>query len=93
MTAKKYDTIPTKTFLKELAKLSDEEKDLVMDTLEILAQDPFYPSLRTKKMRLKKKKGLYESSVNMDIRFFWKFQDNQIILLADVGHHDVLKKY
>lgn len=60
--------------------------------MSILGRDPFYPSLRTKKM--KGYFGEYESSVNMDIRIIWQFDDddNEIIVALDVGHHDVLTK-
>jgi len=85
---KKYDIVPTKKFLKDFNKLSDIHKNMVLDTLEILKLVPFYPSLRTKKI-----KNNYESSVNMDIRIIWHFKGAQIIVLLDVGHHDVLKKY
>jgi mRNA-degrading endonuclease RelE of RelBE toxin-antitoxin system len=90
---KNYTTIPTKGFKKELGKLSDVERALVFAKIAILEDNPFYSSLRTKKMKIKGKSVLYESSVNMDIRFFWKFKDNKIILLANIGHHDVLRKY
>ncbi|MDR2692650.1 MAG: hypothetical protein LBB74_00335 [Chitinispirillales bacterium] len=56
-----------------------------------LEDDPFYPSLRTKK--LKGKSGRYESSVNMDIRLIWRFENGKIILLLNIGHHDILKNY
>jgi len=89
---KKYEIVPSNTFLKELNKLSDAHKNRVLDTLEILKRTPFYPSLRTKKL-----KGGYderfESSVNMDIRVIWRFDGDRIIIALDVGHHDVLKKY
>jgi len=86
-----YTAIPTKGFDREIAKLSDVEKALVYVKIEIMETDPFYPSLRTHKM--KGKSGLFESSVNMDIRILWEFEGDRIILLADVGHHDVLRKY
>lgn len=58
---------------------------MVFNKLKLLVQDPFYPSLRTKKVQ-----GLvdvFEMSVNMDIRILWKYEDRVIILLLDVGHH------
>ena len=36
---------------------------------------------------------LYESSINMDICVIWYFEDNATIILADVGHHDILKQF
>jgi len=35
----------------------------------------------------------FEMSVNMDIRIIWKYSGDKIIVLIDVGHHDILKKY
>lgn len=57
--------------------------------LRILAENPFYPSLRTKKVQ-----GLnnaFEMSVNMDIRILWQYENGVIIFLIDIGHHkDIL---
>ena len=56
----------TKTFEKDLKALSEKEQKTVAQKLKILAENPFYPSLRTKKVQ-----GLdnvFEMSVNMDIR-------------------------
>ena len=79
----------TKTFEKDLKALSEKEQKTVAQKLKILAENPFYPSLRTKKVQ-----GLdnvFEMSVNMDIRILWKYEDGIIILLLDVGHHkDIL---
>jgi mRNA-degrading endonuclease YafQ of YafQ-DinJ toxin-antitoxin module len=86
-----YRAFPTDVFKKELDKLSDIEKRMVFKTVAVLEQNPFYPSLRTKK--LKGKQDLFECSVNMDIRIIWRFKDRRLIIMLDVGHHDILKKY
>lgn len=36
---------------------------------------------------------MWESSVNMDIRIIWFYENNEIILLLDIGHHDILNKF
>ncbi|MCC8160907.1 MAG: type II toxin-antitoxin system mRNA interferase toxin, RelE/StbE family [Oscillospiraceae bacterium] len=75
----------TKTFEKDLKKLSAANQKAVAEKLKLLVQNPFYPSLRTKKVQ-----GLdnvFEMSVNMDIRILWKYENGVIILLLDVGHH------
>ncbi|MCD8180428.1 MAG: type II toxin-antitoxin system mRNA interferase toxin, RelE/StbE family [Firmicutes bacterium] len=75
----------TKTFEKDLKKLSAANQKAVAEKLRLLVQNPFYPSLRTKKVQ-----GLdnvFEMSVNMDIRILWKYENGVIILLLDVGHH------
>ena len=88
----KYGLAFLKGFTKEFERLSGIHKKMVMKTVLTLQEDPFYPSLRTKKME--GKYGNYESSVNMDIRILWRFRDDgKSISLLDVGHHDVLRKY
>ncbi|MBQ2759731.1 MAG: cytotoxin [Clostridia bacterium] len=75
----------TKDFEKNLKSLTQQEQKLVANKLKLLIQNPFYPSLRTKKVQ-----GLdnvFEMSVNMDIRILWKYENGIIILLLDVGHH------
>ena len=75
----------TKEFEKDLKKLSPKEQKAMAVKLKLLVQEPFYPSLRTKKVQ-----GLdnvFEMSVNMDIRILWKYENGVIILLLDVGHH------
>lgn len=79
----------TKEFERDLKKLSKQEQKQVARKLKILMENPFYPSLRTKKVQ-----GLYdvfEMSVNMDIRILWRYENGVIILLLDIGHHkDIL---
>lgn len=79
----------TKEFEKDLKSLTKQEQKLIANKLKMLVQNPFYPSLRTKKVQ-----GLdnvFEMSVNMDIRILWKYENRVIILLLDVGHHkDIL---
>ena len=79
----------TKAFEKDLKALSTAEKKLVVQKLKILAENPFYPSLRTKKVQ--GLNNVFEMSVNMDIRILWRYENGVIILLIDVGHHkDIL---
>ena len=84
-----YNLKFTKTFEKNLKKLSPKEQKAVAAKLNLLIQNPFYPSLRTKKVQ-----GLdnvFEMSVNMDIRILWQYDNGIIILLLDIGHHkDIL---
>lgn len=79
----------SKTFEKDLKRLSPKEQKAVASKLKLLMENPFYPSLRTKKVQ-----GLdnvFEMSVNMDIRILWRYENGIIILLLDVGHHkDIL---
>jgi len=88
---KKYTIVPTKVFRNEFEKLSGVHQRIVSKKMAMLEQNPFYPSLRTKKMQ--GGSGNYESSVNMDIRLIWEFEGDKIIIMLDVGHHDVVNKY
>ena len=75
----------TKEFEKNLKSLTSQEQKMVASKLKLFVTNPFYPSLRTKKVQ-----GLdnvFEMSVNMDIRILWKYENGIIILLLDVGHH------
>ena len=79
----------TKEFQKNLKSLTKQEQKLVLNKLKLLVQNPFYPSLRTKKVQ--GIEGVFEMSVNMDIRILWKYENGIIILLIDIGHHkDIL---
>lgn len=79
----------TRDFEKSLKKLNVTEQKAVAKKLALLIENPFYPSLRTKKVQ--GFDDIFEMSVNMDIRILWKYENNVIILLLDVGHHkDIL---
>lgn len=79
----------TKEFEKGLKSLSKSEQKQTLAKLKLLTQDPFYPSLRTKK--IKGLDNVFEMSVNMDIRILWSYENGIIILLMEIGHHkDIL---
>jgi len=84
-----YNLEPTKSFTKNLKKLSQNEQKTVARKLAILIQNPFHPSLRTKKVQ--SFGDVFECSVNMDIRILWTYKNGKIILLLDIGHHDIFK--
>ena len=83
-----YSLEPTKAFTKNLKKLSLNEQKSVARKLVLLAQNPFHPSLRTRKVQ--SLDDVFECSVNMGIRILWTYKDGKIVLLLDVGHHDIL---
>jgi mRNA-degrading endonuclease RelE of RelBE toxin-antitoxin system len=72
-------------FQKDFQSLSVTEQKAVKTKIALLAKDPSYPSLRTKKV--KDIENVFEMSVNMDIRILWQYENGIIILLLDVGHH------
>lgn len=78
-----------KNFTKHYAKLTAKERGMVDNKLRILAQDPWHPSLRTKRIQ---GTGEFEVSVNMDIHMAIAFEGDRIIML-DVDHHDKLLKW
>lgn len=80
----------TDKFLKHYKKLSNVEKEQFKKKLNQFISDPLTPSLRTKK--IKGTKDIFEFSVNMDIRVIWHYEGNNLIILIDIGHHDILKK-
>lgn len=87
----KYKFSFTKRFQKQFQALTEKEKRMIRKKLELLAENPGHPSLRAK--RIQGTSDLFECSVNMDIRIIWCYEDNTIIILIDVGHHNVLKRY
>jgi mRNA-degrading endonuclease RelE of RelBE toxin-antitoxin system len=93
---KRYTVQFSNIFEREFAKLSAQNRKQVVETVEVMKNDPYYQSLRTKKMRGRRKyqRDLYESRVNRDIRLIWYFDDDndKIILMLEVGHHDVEKQ-
>ncbi len=81
----------TERFQKHFKYLSTQEKKQIMKKLELLAENPSHPSLRTK--RIQGTDNLFECSVNMDIRIIWFYEGDTMIILVDIGHHDILKQF
>ena len=81
----------TNRFQKHYKTLAAHEKTQLRIKLNLLAENPTHPSLRTKRIQGVDK--LYECSVNMDIRIIWYYEDDTMIIITDVGHHDILKQF
>ena len=81
----------TERFEKHYRTMSEAEKKQIRSKIELLSQNPLHPSLRTKKIQ--GADDLFECSANMDIRIIWYYEGDKMIILLDVGHHDILKKY
>ncbi len=86
-----YNITYTRRFEKNYKKLTSSEKRQIKTKVEILSDNPFHPSLRTK--RIQGTDDLFECSVNMDIRIIWYYEGDQLIMLLDVGHHDILERF
>jgi mRNA-degrading endonuclease YafQ of YafQ-DinJ toxin-antitoxin module len=72
-------------FLESVNRLPIEVKKALKKKLDLLADNPKHPSLRTKK--IKGSEGIFEASINMDIRMTWEFYEDGI-LLRNIGKHD-----
>ena len=59
--------------------------------LAILAENPAHPSLQSK--RIQGSAELFECSVNLRIRIIWYYEGDLMIILLDIGHHDILKRF
>lgn len=86
-----YRLTYSEKFAKHFKNFNDKEKKQIKSKLEILIENPLHPSLRTK--RIQGTDGLFECSANMDIRIIWYYEGDTIIILLDIGHHDILKKF
>ena len=86
-----YQITFTDRFQKHFKNLNESEKKQLRNKLVLLSDNPLHPSLRTK--RIQGTENLFECSVNMDIRIIWYYEGSKIIILVDVGHHNILKKY
>ena len=81
----------TARFQKNFKKLTEQEKKQLKKKLILLTENTSHPSLRTK--RIQGTSDLFECSVNMDIRIIWYYEGDKMIILLDVGHHDILKQF
>ena len=81
----------TERFKKHYKSLQPNEQKQIIKKVELLAKNPMHPSLRTK--RIQGTNDLFECSVNMSIRIIWYYEGDQIIILMDVGHHDILNQF
>lgn len=79
----------TNRFLKSFNRLTIIEQTAFENKMKIFVKNNMHPSLRTKK--IKGQKDMYESSINMDIRIIWYYEDQHLIILIDIGHLDILR--
>ena len=86
----KYEILLSSRFKKSFDKLQITEKKTFYKKLSLFIENHKHPSLRTKK--IKGSEILFESSINMSIRVIWTYKNDKIILMLDIGHHDILKR-
>lgn len=85
-----YEILFSSRFKKSFSKLENLEKKMFYKKLSLFIENHKHPSLRTKK--IKGSEILFESSINMSIRVIWTYQNARLILMLDIGHHDILQK-
>lgn len=81
-----------KRSFKRLVKKNTQLQDKILAILEILASDPFTPSLKTHKLT-GQLDGLWACSVSYDCRIIFAFiedtdTEESAIVLIDIGSHD-----
>jgi mRNA-degrading endonuclease YafQ of YafQ-DinJ toxin-antitoxin module len=86
----RYEILFSNKFKKSFSKLEFNEKKLFYKKLSLFVENHLHPSLKTKKIQ--GSQILFESSINMSIRVIWTFKDESLILMLDIGHHDILKR-
>lgn len=82
-----------KRSFKKITKRNSRLKEQIIETLILLADDPFAPSLKSHKLS-GNLAGLWSCSVAYDCRIIFEFSEKNdevieiSILLIDVGNHD-----
>jgi len=80
-----------KSFSKQFSKLSNTQKQLVKDTIELFSDNPYDDSLRNHPLK-EEWKNYRSISVNTDIRLHFKILSDDTALFVAVGNHDQLYK-
>lgn len=89
-----FSLIPSKNFQKELKKLNKDIQIQTKKKLKILSDNPRHPSLRTKqnyKFSKMFERKVFESSINMNYRLLWFFDEDKIIILLTIGQHKIVE--
>ncbi len=77
-------------FLQSVKDLPDEAKRTLRKKLDIIADNPRHPSLRTKK--IKGREDVFEATITMAIRLTWEYYEDGILLRNIGGHDRTLKR-
>jgi mRNA-degrading endonuclease YafQ of YafQ-DinJ toxin-antitoxin module len=78
----------TESFSRDFRNLPKEIQERAEKTILLLAQDPRYPSLRMKKLRVHG--GMWEASVSISYRITFRWL-GETLILRRIGTHDILK--
>jgi len=87
-TARPLSVSRTESFSRDFRGLPKDIQERAEKAIVLLAQDPRYPSLRTKKMR--GPGGIWEASVSISYRITFQWVGEKLILRR-IGTHDILK--
>lgn len=74
-----YKITYSKDFKKHYEKLSEIEKKQTKKKIKFFVENPTHSSLRTKKIQ--DIDDIWESSINMDIRIIWFYENDELIFL------------
>jgi len=77
---------PSNRFKKIFKKLDHQSQKSIEKAILQLAKNPRHPSLRTKKMQ--GRNDIFEASATMDLRITFHYDDSNVIVLRNCGHHD-----
>lgn len=72
-------------FKEKVSTFSPEIKKIIMKKLDLFMDNPKHPSLQSKK--IEGRDTIFESRINLDIRFTWQYGEDCIIL-RNIGYHD-----
>ena len=86
-----YKLAYTERFKKAFNDLTNNEQIQFQNKMKLFVENVLHPSLRTKK--IKGQEDLYESSINMDIRIIWYFENEELIILVDIATMIYLRNF
>lgn len=78
-------------FEKSFSYLHPKVKQLAIKKDKLFRENPFHPSLETHKLG-GKFRGTWAYSVNKDFRVHFYFLDNETVVYANIGTHEIYKK-
>ena len=82
----------SKEFEKKYAKIVKKDKKIkkkIDKAISLLSQNPKYPSLKSHIIQDTKYGQVWSSCAAPDLRIFWYYLDDEIIiLLVNIGSHD-----
>jgi addiction module RelE/StbE family toxin len=76
-----------KRAFKRIIKNNKISEDVFFEKLEVFVNNPFEPNLRTHKLS-GKLKNLWAFSLGYDLRVVFIFEEDDKIVLIDIGTHD-----